>query len=393
MLPAVGFVRLAAKEFIRCGAPRPLQGSAARGCGSACAKRVCYSPSKSTAPAAATAAASAAAAVETAAADINELNWGIFQQHLCSSAEEICCCIPSKGITGGRWVYTCTAPHQYTLRGQRYPRLGDIQIRLFQGFSAAAHTPLARAVPSRNSSSSSSSISSSRCSSRSSSTSTEFGEVYGPRSREAVAAALAGFSRGLPGDRAAPAAAAAGAAAGGRPPLLSATPAAVGHIKKLVKDYNDALQQQQQQQQKQQQQQQRDGEPPLKATGIRISLQRQGCSGMAYDVTLCTERRPERNEASAAAGGAAAGAAAADAAAGGSSQASGAAKVPSRRGRNWGEDEVVRIDGVEIRVAADAVMLLIGTQIDFVDEDVQTGFVFNNPNQKQSCGCGKSFMV
>lgn len=60
---------------------------------------------------------------------------------------------------------------------------------------------------------------------------------------------------------------------------------------------------------------------------------------------------------------------------------------------NWRADEVVGLGGVEIRVAADAVMLLVGTQVDFVDEEVQTGFVFNNPNQRHSCGCGKSFMV
>jgi iron-sulfur cluster assembly protein len=38
-------------------------------------------------------------------------------------------------------------------------------------------------------------------------------------------------------------------------------------------------------------------------------------------------------------------------------------------------------------------MYLIGTTLDYVDEKVKSGFVFINPNEKASCGCGKSFTV
>lgn len=161
------------------------------------------------------------------------------------------------------------------------------------------------------------------------------------------------------------------------PPLLSATDAAVAHIKELVKGYNERLQHEEA----------RGAMPRPRACGIRISLQKQGCSGMAYDVAICTEEpakesTPSHNPAD--------WPAAADAR---QPRAEAPVGPPPRRGKNWRDDEVVAVGGVEIRVAADAVMLLVGTQVDFVDEEVQTGFVFNNPNQKQSCGCGKSFMV
>lgn len=56
-------------------------------------------------------------------------------------------------------------------------------------------------------------------------------------------------------------------------------------------------------------------------------------------------------------------------------------------------DEVVSDKGVNILVDPKAVMYLIGTVLDFVDEKVKSGFVFINPNEKASCGCGKSFSV
>jgi iron-sulfur cluster assembly protein len=56
-------------------------------------------------------------------------------------------------------------------------------------------------------------------------------------------------------------------------------------------------------------------------------------------------------------------------------------------------DEVVSVNGVNILVDPKAVMYLIGTTLDYVDEKVKSGFVFINPNEKASCGCGKSFTV
>ncbi|KAF4714212.1 hypothetical protein FOZ63_000501 [Perkinsus olseni] len=56
-------------------------------------------------------------------------------------------------------------------------------------------------------------------------------------------------------------------------------------------------------------------------------------------------------------------------------------------------DEVVESEGVKVVVDSNALMYLIGTEMDFVDNDLASEFVFNNPNQKSSCGCGKSFSV
>mmetsp|Transcript_77386 Transcript_77386/g.207547 ORF Transcript_77386/g.207547 Transcript_77386/m.207547 type:complete len:115 (-) Transcript_77386:33-377(-) len=55
-------------------------------------------------------------------------------------------------------------------------------------------------------------------------------------------------------------------------------------------------------------------------------------------------------------------------------------------------DEVIdTTEGVKIVVDSKAVMFLIGTEMDFVSNEVGTEFVFNNPNKKSECGCGQSF--
>ncbi|MAR55595.1 MAG: Fe-S cluster assembly scaffold SufA [Rickettsiales bacterium] len=56
-------------------------------------------------------------------------------------------------------------------------------------------------------------------------------------------------------------------------------------------------------------------------------------------------------------------------------------------------DEVVEDKGVTVLIEPKAVMFLLGTQMDFVDEKLKSGFVFNNPNEAGRCGCGESFTV
>lgn len=57
-------------------------------------------------------------------------------------------------------------------------------------------------------------------------------------------------------------------------------------------------------------------------------------------------------------------------------------------------DEVVEADnGVKVVVDSKAVMFLLGTEMDFVSNEVGSEFVFNNPNKKSECGCGQSFGV
>jgi len=56
-------------------------------------------------------------------------------------------------------------------------------------------------------------------------------------------------------------------------------------------------------------------------------------------------------------------------------------------------DEIVEDKGVTVLVDPKAVMFIIGTEMDYVEEKLQTGFVFHNPNEKGRCGCGESFHV
>ena len=56
-------------------------------------------------------------------------------------------------------------------------------------------------------------------------------------------------------------------------------------------------------------------------------------------------------------------------------------------------DEEVEDKGVKVLIDPKALMYLIGTKLDYVDEEVKSGFVFINPNEKGRCGCGESFTV
>ena len=56
-------------------------------------------------------------------------------------------------------------------------------------------------------------------------------------------------------------------------------------------------------------------------------------------------------------------------------------------------DEVVEDKGVKIFIDPAATMFLLGSEMDYVESTMQSGFVFNNPNEKSRCGCGESFSV
>jgi iron-sulfur cluster assembly protein len=53
-------------------------------------------------------------------------------------------------------------------------------------------------------------------------------------------------------------------------------------------------------------------------------------------------------------------------------------------------DEVVEDRGIRIFIDPKAIMFLVGTEMDFVRDKLAARFVFNNPNQTASCGCGES---
>ncbi|XP_061366733.1 iron-sulfur assembly protein IscA-like 1, mitochondrial isoform X1 [Gastrolobium bilobum] len=56
-------------------------------------------------------------------------------------------------------------------------------------------------------------------------------------------------------------------------------------------------------------------------------------------------------------------------------------------------DELVEDKGVKMLIDPKALMHVIGTKMDFVDDKLRSEFIFVNPNSKGQCGCGESFMT
>ena len=57
------------------------------------------------------------------------------------------------------------------------------------------------------------------------------------------------------------------------------------------------------------------------------------------------------------------------------------------------EDKVYESHGIKILVDPKSLIYIDGTELDFTREGLNEGFQFNNPNVKDSCGCGESFTV
>ena len=88
---------------------------------------------------------------------------------------------------------------------------------------------------------------------------------------------------------------------------------------------------------------------PADALGVKLSTPRRGCSGLAYSVDYVTAANPL--------------------------------------------DEKIPTPGGDFYVDAGSILYLIGSRMDWVEDDFAAGFVFQNPNAKGSCGCGESFTV
>lgn len=88
---------------------------------------------------------------------------------------------------------------------------------------------------------------------------------------------------------------------------------------------------------------------PDDAIGVKLSTPRRGCSGLAYSVDYVTEE----------------------------------AKF----------DEKIETSGGTFYVDSASVLYLIGSTMDWEEDDFVAGFTFNNPNAKGACGCGESFTV
>ncbi len=88
---------------------------------------------------------------------------------------------------------------------------------------------------------------------------------------------------------------------------------------------------------------------PEGAIGVKLSTPRRGCSGLAYSVDYVTTANPM--------------------------------------------DEKIETPGGTFFVDGASVLYLIGSTMDWVEDDFAAGFVFENPNAKGACGCGESFTV
>ena len=82
------------------------------------------------------------------------------------------------------------------------------------------------------------------------------------------------------------------------------------------------------------------------AKGVRLGIKKGGCAGMEYTVDLVTEPNPK--------------------------------------------DDHIERDGAHVYVAPEAALFLFGTEMDFEQTTLRTGFTFRNPNQSSACGCGES---
>ena len=88
---------------------------------------------------------------------------------------------------------------------------------------------------------------------------------------------------------------------------------------------------------------------PADAIGVKLSTPRRGCSGLAYSVDYVTAADPF--------------------------------------------DERIETPGGTFFIEGASVLYLVGSTMDWQDDDFTAGFVFENPNAKGACGCGESFTV
>jgi iron-sulfur cluster assembly protein len=88
---------------------------------------------------------------------------------------------------------------------------------------------------------------------------------------------------------------------------------------------------------------------PEGTVGVKLSTPRRGCSGLAYSVDYVAEEAPF--------------------------------------------DEKIVTPGGTFYIDGASVLYLVGSVMDWKEDDFAAGFVFENPNAKGACGCGESFTV
>ncbi|RLA23813.1 MAG: iron-sulfur cluster assembly protein IscA [Gammaproteobacteria bacterium] len=83
--------------------------------------------------------------------------------------------------------------------------------------------------------------------------------------------------------------------------------------------------------------------------GLRLGVKKSGCTGFAYVIEYADETGPD--------------------------------------------DQVIESHGVKVIISDESMSFLDGTELDYTREGINEAFRFNNPNVKDSCGCGESFSV
>ena len=84
-----------------------------------------------------------------------------------------------------------------------------------------------------------------------------------------------------------------------------------------------------------------------KSIGVRVGVKSGGCEGMSYIMEYAKEINPT--------------------------------------------DEIIEDKGVKVFIDPSAIMYLLGTEMDYKQEQFSSTFVFKNPNETERCGCGESF--
>ena len=68
-------------------------------------------------------------------------------------------------------------------------------------------------------------------------------------------------------------------------------------------------------------------------------------------------------------------------------------KLDYAKKENSSDLEFVESKGVKIFIEPKATMFLVGSEMDYTTDKLSSKFVFNNPNEKSTCGCGESFNI
>ena len=55
--------------------------------------------------------------------------------------------------------------------------------------------------------------------------------------------------------------------------------------------------------------------------------------------------------------------------------------------------EIINQDGAKVLIDPKATMFLLGSTMDYKTDKLASRFIFDNPNEKSTCGCGESFSI